>query len=220
MARNGTTFGPQSRNVPGTRPRTVRCHDRVPRPARPRRLAPRAARHRGQWLGPAAVPPSADRVGADRLDVGFGVGFTSVGAMLVDRRPHEPVSRITLVIGLLVVAAVGLRALAVALDARPGDLPPVGALAAILASALLFLAIVAAGGFLLVRFPNGAQGDRLTGVVNLLFALMVGGVVVVTLKPGPIDIGGVAGAENPIGVGFVDEVASRPSRSSRASPTR
>jgi len=53
--------------------------------------------------------------------IGFGVGFTSVGAVLVDRRPHEPVSRLTLVIGLLVVAAVGLRALAVALDARPGE---------------------------------------------------------------------------------------------------
>ena len=52
----------------------------------------------------------------------FGLGFTSVGALLVDRRPREPVSRITLIIGLLVVAAVGLRALAVALDARPGKL--------------------------------------------------------------------------------------------------
>jgi hypothetical protein len=138
--------------------------------------------------------------------IGFGVGFTSVGAVLVDRRPHEPVSRLTLGIGLLVVAAVGLRALAVALDARPGDLPPVGALAATIAQALLILAIVAAGGFLLVRFPNGAESDRLTGVVNGLFALMVGCVVVVSLKPGPIDIGGMAGAANPIGVRFVDEV--------------
>ena len=138
--------------------------------------------------------------------IGFGVGFTSVGAVLVDRRPREPVSRITLAIGLLVVAAVGLRALAVALDARPGDLPPVGALAATIAQALLIIPFAAAGGFLLVRFPNGAGGDRLTGVVNGLFALMVGCAVIVALKPGPIDIGGMAGAANPIGVGFVNEV--------------
>ncbi len=135
----------------------------------------------------------------------FGLGFTSVGALLVDRRPREPVSRVTLVIGMMVVAAVGLRALAVALDARPGDLPPVGALAATVAQPLLILAIVTAGGFLLVRFPNGAEGDRLTRVVNLLYVLIVGCVAIETLAPGPIDLGGVAGAENPIGVPFVDD---------------
>ena len=138
----------------------------------------------------------------------FGLGFTSVGALLVDRRPREPVSRITLIIGLLVVAAVGLRALAVALDARPGNLPPVGALAATIAQPLLLLAVVTAGGFLLVRFPNGPEGDRLTGVVNLLFALMAGCIGIGMLKAGPIDLGGVAGAENPLGIAFVDEAVA------------
>ena len=117
----------------------------------------------------------------------------------MDRRPHEPVSRITLITGLLVVAAVGLRAFAVALDAQPGDLPTVGALAATIAQPLLILAIVTAGGFLLVRFPNGVEGDRLSGVVNLLYALTVACVAITTLTPGPIDLGGVAGAQNPIG---------------------
>jgi hypothetical protein len=138
----------------------------------------------------------------------FGLGFTSVGAVLIDRRPHEPVSRITLVIGLMVVVAVGLRALAVALDARPGDLPPIGALAAIIAQPLLILAFVTAGGFLLVRFPNGAEGDRLTRVVNLLYVLIVACVAIGTLTPGPIDLGGIAGAENPIGVPFIDDGAA------------
>ena len=61
---------------------------------------------------------------------GFGVGFTSVGALLVDRRPSEAVSRITLGIGLMVVTAVGLRAFAVWLEAQPGDLPPIAGVAA------------------------------------------------------------------------------------------
>jgi hypothetical protein len=137
----------------------------------------------------------------------FGLGFTSVGALLIDRRPREPVSRITLVIGLLVVASVGLRACAVALDARPGDLPPIGAVAATVAQPLLILAFVTAGGFLLVRFPNGAEGDRLTRVVNLLYVLIVGCVATGTLTPGQIDFGGITGAENPIGVAFLDDAA-------------
>ena len=68
MARNGTTSARdpvtfRERPIP-----IVRCHDRVPCPARPRRLAARHARHRCQRLDPAAVPAPADRVGADRLD--------------------------------------------------------------------------------------------------------------------------------------------------------
>ena len=90
--------------------------------------------------------------------IGFGMGFTTVGAILVDRRPREPVSRITLAIGLMVVAAVGFRAVAVALDSRPGDLPAAGALAAMTSQALQLLAFLTAGGFLLVRFPSGAGG--------------------------------------------------------------
>ena len=70
------------------------------------------------------------------------------------------------------------------------------------------LAFVTAGGFLLVRFPNGAEGDRLTRVVNLLYVLIVVCVAIGTLTPGPIDLGGIAGAENPIGVPFIDDGAA------------
>src|SRR3954452_2408741 len=82
--------------------------------------------------------------------IGFGAGFTTVGALLVDRRPREPVSRITFAIGLMVVAAVGMRALAVALESLPGDTPSLAAVAAIGSQTLTTLAFLTAGGFLLV----------------------------------------------------------------------
>ena len=138
--------------------------------------------------------------------IGFGMGFATVGAILVDRRPSEPVSRITLAIGLMVVAAVGFRAFAVALDSRPGDLPAAGALAAMTSQALQLLAFMTAGGFLLVRFPSGAEGDRLTSAVNLLYSLAVVAVVLGMFVPGPIGIDWVSAARNPIGVDLVDPV--------------
>jgi len=137
--------------------------------------------------------------------IAFSLGFTSVGAILVDRRPREPVSRITLAIGLTVVASVGLRAFAVALDARPGDLPVAGALAALASQELQTLAFLAAGGFLLVRFPNGRQGDRLTVIVDALVALIAAGVLLQSLVPGRIDLAWLSAAENPIGVALLDQ---------------
>ncbi len=136
--------------------------------------------------------------------IGFGMGFATVGAILVDRRPNEPVSRLTLAIGLMVVAAVGFRALAVALDSRPGELPAVGALAALTAQALQLLAFMTAGGFLLVRFPSGAEDGRLTSAVNLLFALSAIAIVLGLFVPGPIGIDWVSATRNPIGVDLVD----------------
>src|SRR6187402_1594503 len=100
--------------------------------------------------------------------IGFGAGFTSVGALLVDRRPSEAVSRITLGIGLMVVTSIGLRALAVWLEAQPGDMPPIAGVAAVWSQALTTLAFLAASGFLLVRFPDGRHADRLTAVVDVL----------------------------------------------------
>src|SRR5690242_20022143 len=82
--------------------------------------------------------------------IGFGAGFTTVGAILVDRRPREAVSRITLAIGLMVVTAIFLRAVSVGLDARPGEIPLAGALAAVAAQAIQTIAFLAAGAFLLV----------------------------------------------------------------------
>ena len=132
--------------------------------------------------------------------IGFGAGFTSVGALLVDRRPSEAVSRITLGIGLMVVTAVGLRAFAVWLEAQPGDLPPIAAVAAVWSQALTTLAFLAASGFLLVRFPDGRHADRLTAVVDILVALTTAAVVIQVFTPGPIDAWWIGATDNPLGI--------------------
>jgi MFS family permease len=141
--------------------------------------------------------------------IGFGAGFATVGAILVDRRPREPVSRITMAVGLMVVTAVGLRALAVWLEARPGDLPPAGALAAVVSQGLVTLAFLAAGSFLLVRFPNGRERDRLSNAVDALLLLLVVGTVLNALVPGRLDVAWLSAVENPIGIPGLDAEAVR-----------
>jgi hypothetical protein len=132
--------------------------------------------------------------------IGTGMGFTTVGALLIDRRPREPVSRITLAIGLIVVAAVGLRAFAVWLEARPGDVPPLVGIAAVLSQALTTLAFLAAGGFLLVRFPDGRHPDALSAAVDLISALILVAVVIQVFQPGPIYVGWISSMDNPLGI--------------------
>jgi hypothetical protein len=132
--------------------------------------------------------------------LGSGVGFTTVGALLVDRRPRESVSRITFGVGLMVVAAIGLRASAVWLEAQPGDVPPVVGVAAVLSQALTTLAFLAAGGFLLVRFPDGRHRDALSAAVDVLVVLISGAVLVQLFAPGPIDVDWISTMDNPIGI--------------------
>ncbi|HEU0242671.1 MAG TPA: hypothetical protein VFQ75_02120, partial [Candidatus Limnocylindrales bacterium] len=119
--------------------------------------------------------------------IGFGAGFTSVGALLVDRRPREPVSRITLGIGLMVVASVALRTAVVLVEARPGDVPAIAAVAVTASQVLTTLAFLTAGGFLLVRFPDGRHPDRLSMAVDGLAVLMVLALVLQVFLPGPIE---------------------------------
>ena len=91
--------------------------------------------------------------------IGFGLGFTTVGRH--PRRPPAPRAgrpdhaRSS---GCCAIAAIGLRALAVVLDARPGADPRRGAVAAAVSLAASGTRVLmAAGGFLLVRFPSGPR---------------------------------------------------------------
>jgi hypothetical protein len=132
--------------------------------------------------------------------IGFGAGFTSVGALLVDRRPREPVSRITLGIGLMVVASVALRTAVVLVEARPGDVPAIAAVAVTASQVLTTLAFLTAGGFLLVRFPDGRHPDRLSMAVDGLAVLMVLALVLQVFLPGPIETAWMPPLDNPLGV--------------------
>jgi hypothetical protein len=132
--------------------------------------------------------------------IGSGVGFTTVGAVLVDRRPRESVSRITFGVGLMVVAAVGLRAVAVWMEAQPGDVPPFVGVAALLSQGLTTLAFLAGGGYLLVRFPDGRHRDALSAAVDVLVVLISAAVVVQLFAPGEIDVSWISAMDNPIGI--------------------
>jgi hypothetical protein len=132
--------------------------------------------------------------------IGFGMGFTTLGAILVDRRPRESVSRIALAIGLAVVGAVALRAFAVGAEARPGPTPAAAAVAANLSASVQFVAFLAAGAFLLVRFPDGRHPSRLANAVDVALALMVASAVVQLFIPGPVATSWMAPVDNPIGI--------------------
>lgn len=64
------------------------------------------------------------------------IAFTTVGALIEDRRPGQVVGRICLAAGLLLVIYSILVLGAVTLDAQPGRLPAPGAALAIIAGAL------------------------------------------------------------------------------------
>ncbi|HEX5829044.1 MAG TPA: hypothetical protein VFY23_16075 [Candidatus Limnocylindrales bacterium] len=139
--------------------------------------------------------------------IGFGAGFATMGALLVDRRPAEPVSRITFAIGLTVVAAVGLRALSVWLDARPGETPAVAVVAALSSVVLQTVAFLAAGSVLIVRFPSGRERGRLSDAVDTLVVLIAVASLLIALRPGPVEVDWLPRAVNPVGVAEIASVA-------------
>ena len=100
----------------------------------------------------------------------------------------------------MVVTAVGLRAFAVWLEAQPGDLPPIAGVAAVWSQALTTLAFLAAGGFLLVRFPDGRHADRLTALVDVLVALTTARSSSRRSPRGRSTRGWIAAMDNPLGI--------------------
>jgi len=130
---------------------------------------------------------------------GLGFGFMTVGAILVARRPREPVGRISLLIGLVAVVATALRSAAIALDQMPGPIPDAGATAAVI-SAQLWNTVLLAGGLLLVRFPSGREQDRLSALADSLFVLSLVCTTVVIVAPGLLESTAIASTRNPIGI--------------------
>src|SRR3954463_4298186 len=62
----------------------------------------------------------------DLLGVLGVLGFASIGALILDRRPGEPGGRICLAIGLLFAVGDSLRLVVILMEARPGPLPTTG----------------------------------------------------------------------------------------------
>src|SRR4051794_18483282 len=85
-------------------------------------------------LGSAATSIAAGSVSADIVGVLGLLGFSSVGAIILDRRPGEPVGRICLALGILYGIAVILRAAVGSVEDVTGTVPPAIASIAVISS--------------------------------------------------------------------------------------
>ncbi len=142
-------------------------------------------------------------IGPDLIGVVGVLCYTFVGAIILDRRPGEPVGRICLGIGLLYGVAATLRLVAVFGDGLGGRLPPAFAAVAVLSSFFATLALVLSGPLLISRFPYRAETrwqrrleDLLMGVLALI---VLGG----ALRSGPIQAGPIEAVPNPLGLGWI-----------------
>jgi hypothetical protein len=128
------------------------------------------------------------------------VAFSIVGGLIEVRRPGQVVGRMCLAIGCFLIMSGLLLLGAVALDARPGRLPPLGAALAVLGSVFLPIVLLAGGPLLVSRFPDGRSPGRLAGLLDVLLVLSGLLFLLVIFKPGPITSGSVEAVDNPFGI--------------------
>ncbi len=142
-------------------------------------------------------------------DIAFGligmIVFTMVGALIEDRRPGNTVGRICLATGVLLLASMIMRMAAEAIDRQPAPLPPIGALLAMASAGTFTLSVL---GFLLLwsRFPDGRPAGRLGRFLDGAIALAAIGILLNVLRPGPLRMGWVDPAPNPIGLDVVGQL--------------
>lgn len=142
------------------------------------------------------------------LAIGGMTVFTTVGALIEDRRPGHAVGRVCLTIGVLLVASGLVFIAAATLDSLPGRVPPLGAALAVIGSAIFTLVVLLSGPLLISPFPDGREPGRSAVLVDGL--LVVSGAVVLTgvLRPGPIEYGWIEAVDNPLAVAGIPFVGS------------
>jgi hypothetical protein len=131
------------------------------------------------------------------------LAFTVVGAIILDRRPGEPVGRICLGVGVTYSVASVLRLIASFIDGLPGQITPTGAALAVIASTLASLALLLSGPLLISRFPSRSKSRWQRRAEDLL---MVGVSVIViagAVRPGILDIAFIAAVPNPLGLDWI-----------------
>ena len=139
------------------------------------------------------------RFAADDLLGMIGVlAFVGIGALILDRRPGEPVGRICLAIGLLFIIGSTLRLVVALFDKQPGSLPePVGVIA-VLASIFISLAILLGGPLLISRFPHRSTGRRQRGAENVLLTVTALAIVFSTTQPRVLEYQWIEAVLNPL----------------------
>ena len=142
----------------------------------------------------------------DVLAPALAVGFTSVGGVIVSRRPGNPVGRLSVAIGLILGLHLALVALVAIIDVRPGRLPGWLLVAANLSEQLRFVGIVGIVA-LLARFPDGRLPSPRWRVIDLLLAAFVVLQGLQLFRPGTLEIFWILTDENPLGLrALSDEV--------------
>src|SRR6478736_7008819 len=112
------------------------------------------------------------------------LAFTVVGAVILDRRPGEPVGRICLGVGVTYSVAAVLRLVASFIDGLPGPITPTGAALAVIASTLASLALLLGGPLLISRFPVRSPSRRQRRVEDLLMTVVSLIVIASAVRPG------------------------------------
>ena len=131
------------------------------------------------------------------------LAFTVVGAIILDRRPGEPVGRICLGIGVTYSVAAVLRLVASFIDGLPGPITPTGAALAVIASTLASLALLLSGPLLISRFPTRSKSGWQRRVEDLLMAVVGLIVIASAVQPGFLDIAFIHTVENPLGLEWI-----------------
>ncbi|HEV8403057.1 MAG TPA: hypothetical protein VGQ31_08490 [Candidatus Limnocylindrales bacterium] len=131
------------------------------------------------------------------------LSFTSVGALIADRRPAERVGWVCLGIG--TVSGLGLlfRSIAIVIDRAPGQLPLAGAACAVLADLLTSLAILVSGPLLISRFPHRAAAAWQRRLEDVLLVFITFVAMADAVRPGPLDYGWVEPIENPFAIDWI-----------------
>ena len=99
------------------------------------------------------------------------IPYTTVGALIEDRRPGQVVGRICLTIGLLLGAGGLLLIGGVTLESLPGQPPALAAALTFIGSTILLLVLFLSEPFLVSRFPDGREPGRSGALVDGLLAV-------------------------------------------------
>ena len=138
----------------------------------------------------------------------FLIPYTTIGALIEDRRPGQVVGRICLTIGVLFVVSSLLLLAAATLDDLPGRVPPLGAALAVIGAAIFSLVILLGGPLLISRFPDGREPGRSAILVDGLLAVAGATVLTGALRPGPIEYGWIEPVDNPLAIAAIPFLGS------------
>ncbi len=117
-----------------------------------------------------------------------GLSMSTVGTMIVSRRPENAIGRLFAVEGIgSLIVAVGGEYAAYSLSTSPGSLP-LGGIAAWIANLALGFVWTTLFTFLLLLFPTGEPlSPRWRPLVWVAAAVLVVSVVAMAVRPGPLD---------------------------------